>query len=89
LLLFGIATIVAVLSLKDAGVPRAILFDLDDTILVAFGPAQSQRNSPTRSVIGCQSMSPSFIGSSGKHNGDALLYQTDEHRGVGGRRIGS
>ena len=22
--------------------PRAILFDLDDTILVAFGPAQSQ-----------------------------------------------
>ena len=23
--------------------PRAILFDLDDTILVAFGPAQSQR----------------------------------------------
>jgi hypothetical protein len=40
-------------------------------------------------VIGCQSMSPSFIGSSGKHNGDALLYQTDEHRGVGGRSIGS
>jgi hypothetical protein len=36
-----------------------------------------------------QLMSPSFIGSSGKHNGDALLYQTDEHRGVGGRRIGS
>jgi hypothetical protein len=34
-------------------------------------------------------MSPSFIGSIGKHNGDALLYQTDEHRGVGGRRIGS
>src|ERR1700719_1790248 len=29
-------------------------------------------------------MSPSFIGSIGKHNGDALLYQTDEHRGVGG-----
>jgi putative hydrolase of the HAD superfamily len=24
------------------GLPRAILFDLDDTILVAFGPAQSQ-----------------------------------------------
>jgi len=22
--------------------PRAILFDLDDTILIAFGPAQSQ-----------------------------------------------
>jgi hypothetical protein len=22
--------------------PRSILFDLDDTILVAFGPAQSQ-----------------------------------------------
>jgi hypothetical protein len=31
-------------------------------------------------------MSPSFIGSSGKHNGDALLYQTDGHRGVGGRQ---
>jgi putative hydrolase of the HAD superfamily len=25
-----------------AKLPRAILFDLDDTILVAFGPAQSQ-----------------------------------------------
>jgi hypothetical protein len=33
-------------------------------------------------------MSPSFIGSIGKHNADALLYQTDGHRGVGGRRIG-
>jgi hypothetical protein len=26
--------------------PRAILFDLDDTILVAFGRAQSQGNAP-------------------------------------------
>jgi hypothetical protein len=26
--------------------PRAILFDLDDTILVAFGPAQSQWQVP-------------------------------------------
>jgi hypothetical protein len=44
------------------------------------------RNSPT---LGRQPMPPSFFGSSGKHNGGALLYQTDEHRGVGGRRIGS
>src|SRR5258708_36445631 len=28
--------------LTMAILPRAILFDLDDTILVAFGPAQSQ-----------------------------------------------
>jgi hypothetical protein len=26
--------------------PRVILFDLDDTILVAFGPAQSQWQVP-------------------------------------------
>ena len=25
-----------------ANLPRAILFDLDDTILIAFGPAESQ-----------------------------------------------
>src|SRR5204863_183284 len=28
--------------MRDMKLPRAILFDLDDTILVAFGPAQSQ-----------------------------------------------
>jgi hypothetical protein len=41
------------------------------------------------SIGGRQPMPPSFFGSSGKHNGAASLYQTDEHRGVGGRRIGS
>jgi hypothetical protein len=46
------------------------------------------RGSASPDLLG-KAMSPSFIGSSGKHNGDALLYQTDEHRGIEGRRIGS